>query len=239
MVLTRNAFRALGVAAVFVLALPASGQIPKETPKESPKDPPKLSAEQEKAREAFLAGKLDDAIKALQAAAKNDPDDRSAKGHPGAVVRTGAAGSASPNPDRGGRGGGPHAPPGLSRQRGLRPQRGAHHRRDPGLHGGSSSCGQPALGCRAEEALSARCANGTRRGLRTARRLRLSEDDPGRPPRSRSEERAGCDISWRGRTSSSMRQDDAYEELKRAFKDDPTHRSARNGHGSILERQGR
>jgi tetratricopeptide (TPR) repeat protein len=73
MVLTRNAFRALGVVAVLVLALPTSGQIPKETPKESPKEPPKLSAEQEKAREAFLAGKLDDAIKALQAAAKNDP----------------------------------------------------------------------------------------------------------------------------------------------------------------------
>ena len=73
MVLIRNAFRALGTVALLVLALPASGQIPKETPKDSPKDPPKLSADQEKAKEAFLAGKLDDAIKALQAAAKNDP----------------------------------------------------------------------------------------------------------------------------------------------------------------------
>ncbi len=74
MVSIRNAFRAVGMIVLVGLALPASAQIPKETKKESPPEAPKLSAEQEKAREAFLAGKLDEAVKALAAAAKNDPN---------------------------------------------------------------------------------------------------------------------------------------------------------------------
>ena len=69
----RNAVRALGLVVLTMVALPGSAQVPKEDPKETPKDPPKLSADEEKAKEAFLAGKLDDAIKALQAAAKSNP----------------------------------------------------------------------------------------------------------------------------------------------------------------------
>ena len=44
-----------------------------QEPKDAKKDAPKESADEKKAREAFLAGKLDDALKALQAAGKGNP----------------------------------------------------------------------------------------------------------------------------------------------------------------------
>jgi len=71
--LIRNLSRALGLVVIAVLVPPATAQVPKETPKDASKEPPKVSADQEKAWEAFRAGKIDDAIKALQSAAKSDP----------------------------------------------------------------------------------------------------------------------------------------------------------------------
>jgi tetratricopeptide (TPR) repeat protein len=71
--LTRNLAQALVFVVLVGLMMPAAAQVPKETPKDASKEPGKLSADQEKAWEAFRAGKLDDAIKALQAAAKTNP----------------------------------------------------------------------------------------------------------------------------------------------------------------------
>jgi len=64
----------LGCALLLILLAQATAQQPKDPPKDPPKDKEKEpSAEEQKAKEAFLAGKLDDALKALQAAAKGNP----------------------------------------------------------------------------------------------------------------------------------------------------------------------
>ncbi|MBA4189669.1 MAG: hypothetical protein C0467_16920 [Planctomycetaceae bacterium] len=55
-----------------VFTTSASGQQPKDPPKDPPKTAPG-TADEEKAKEAFLAGKLDDALKLLQAASKANP----------------------------------------------------------------------------------------------------------------------------------------------------------------------
>ncbi len=57
--------RSLPAACAFLLlASAATAQDPKKTPP---------NTDEQKAREAFLAGKLDDALKSLQAAAKTNP----------------------------------------------------------------------------------------------------------------------------------------------------------------------
>jgi len=53
---------------LFTFASTLSAQLPKETPKVTPP-----AAEELKAREAFLAGKIDDSLKLLQAAVKTNP----------------------------------------------------------------------------------------------------------------------------------------------------------------------
>jgi tetratricopeptide (TPR) repeat protein len=64
----------LAFAAMLVLILQlASAQAPKEQPKDPPKDSPKESPDEQKAKEHFFAGKLDEAVKSLQAAAKANP----------------------------------------------------------------------------------------------------------------------------------------------------------------------
>lgn len=69
MVSIRPAARLLGALALALAAQAAAAQ----PPKDPPKDPPKESADEQKAKEAFLAGKLDDALKALEAAARANP----------------------------------------------------------------------------------------------------------------------------------------------------------------------
>jgi len=58
-----------GALALVFLLPPAAGQAPKD----EKKDPPKESADEKKAKEAFLAGKLDEALKSLQAAGRANP----------------------------------------------------------------------------------------------------------------------------------------------------------------------
>ncbi len=61
---------------LFAFASAAMAQLPKDAPKDPPKDAPKDqpgATDELKAREAFLAGKLDDALRFLQAAAKANP----------------------------------------------------------------------------------------------------------------------------------------------------------------------
>jgi tetratricopeptide (TPR) repeat protein len=58
----------LGIVGLLVLVHPSSAQQPKDS-----KEPPKQSPDEQKAKEAFLAGKADEALKALQAAAKTNP----------------------------------------------------------------------------------------------------------------------------------------------------------------------
>jgi len=57
---------------LFTLCATASAQPPKDPPKDPAKDSPG-AADEQKAKEAFLAGKLDDALKLLQTAAKANP----------------------------------------------------------------------------------------------------------------------------------------------------------------------
>ncbi|MCE9568205.1 MAG: tetratricopeptide repeat protein [Planctomycetes bacterium] len=59
-------------AFLFVFASTVSAQQPKDPPKDPPKETPGATDEL-KAREAFLAGKLDDSLKLLQAAVKANP----------------------------------------------------------------------------------------------------------------------------------------------------------------------
>ncbi len=69
----RFASRLCGALLFILLAHVAAAQPPKDPPKDSPKEPLKATPEEQKAKEAFVAGKLDDALKALQAAAKTNP----------------------------------------------------------------------------------------------------------------------------------------------------------------------
>ena len=64
----RNTSR-LGCGVALVLLLQSATA---QQPKDPKKEPPKESADEKKAKEAFLAGKLDDALKALQAGAKTN-----------------------------------------------------------------------------------------------------------------------------------------------------------------------
>ncbi len=57
------------VLAIVLLSLTSASA---QQPKDPPKDPPP-NADEQKAKEAFLAGKFDDALKSLQAAAKTNP----------------------------------------------------------------------------------------------------------------------------------------------------------------------
>jgi Tfp pilus assembly protein PilF len=66
----RFASRLCGVLAFLALASALAAQPPKDPPKEKDKEP---SPDEQKAKEAFLAGKLDDALKLLQTAAKTNP----------------------------------------------------------------------------------------------------------------------------------------------------------------------
>ena len=60
------------LALLLAFASSAFAQQPKDPPKDAPKDAPG-AADEQKAREAFLAAKLDDALKSLQAAVKANP----------------------------------------------------------------------------------------------------------------------------------------------------------------------
>jgi cytochrome c-type biogenesis protein CcmH/NrfG len=66
---SRIAIALLAALALVLFLQPSTAQQPKDPPKEPAKENP----DEQKAKEAFLAGKLDDALKALAAAAKTNP----------------------------------------------------------------------------------------------------------------------------------------------------------------------
>jgi tetratricopeptide (TPR) repeat protein len=68
----RFASRLSGALLMLFLIQTAAAQKPNDPPKDPLKDPAKENPDEQKAKEAFVAGKFDDALKALQAAAKTN-----------------------------------------------------------------------------------------------------------------------------------------------------------------------